>query len=294
MANITHAGELELHGYIIPCYVTDKGVRVISSRRMQVALGVTPETTTSGGQVPGKRLDRFFNQKSLKPVFKDQKDSSIWTPIRLKWQGKTIVGYNAEILPEICEAMLTARREGLLKGKRQRIIAKQCEILLSGFARIGLIALIDEVTGFQDDRTKDALTKILEQYLAKELQKWVKTFPNEYYKEMFKLRGWPYNENSTKRAPLVGKITNDIVYDRLAPVVREELEKRNPRLPSGHRRHKQFQYLSTNFGHPRLREHLASVVTLMKVASTWRKFKEMLNRALPTYPKYPTLFDQIP
>ena len=171
-------------------------------------------------------------------------------------------------------------------------MAQGADILMRGLARVGIIALVDEATGYQDARIRNALAKILEQYLAKELQKWVKTFPNEYYKEMFKLRNWPYNEYSTKRAPLVGKLTNDIVYDRLAPAVREELEKRNPKLPSGRRRHKQFQYLSPDIGHPKLRELLASVVTLMKVAANWRKFKEMLNRALPKYPKYPTLFDQ--
>jgi hypothetical protein len=39
--------------------------------------------------------------------------------------------------------------------------------LLRGFARVGIIALVDEATGFQRDRTKDALSKILEAYIAK-------------------------------------------------------------------------------------------------------------------------------
>lgn len=37
--------------------------------------------------------------------------------------------------------------------------------------------------GDQDLRARDALAKILEAFVAKEIRKWVKTFPVEFYKE---------------------------------------------------------------------------------------------------------------
>jgi hypothetical protein len=58
----------------------------------------------------------------------------------------------------------------------------------------------------------------------------------------------------------------DIVYDRLAPGVLEELKHRNPKQESGRRRHKYFQWLTTNTGYPKLREHLGSVVAIMKLS----------------------------
>jgi hypothetical protein len=56
--------------------------------------------------------------------------------------------------------------------------------LLRAFARVGIVALVDEATGFQDIRARDDLHKILEAYIAKELLPWTKRFPNEFYKEI--------------------------------------------------------------------------------------------------------------
>jgi len=75
---------------------------------------------------------------------------------------------------------------------QQEHIAEQREILVRGFARVGIIALVDEATGYQEDRARDALAKILEAFIAKELRKWISTFPIDYYKELFRLRGWRF------------------------------------------------------------------------------------------------------
>jgi hypothetical protein len=47
--------------------------------------------------------------------------------------------------------------------------------------------------------------------------------------------------------------------------------------------HKYFQRLTDDIGHPKLREHLASVITLMRASSNWRNFYSMLNRSLPRW-----------
>ena len=41
----------------------------------------------------------------------------------------------------------------------QRHVAEQCRILLHGFANVGIIALVDEATGYQDARARDALAE---------------------------------------------------------------------------------------------------------------------------------------
>jgi hypothetical protein len=46
-------------------------------------------------------------------------------------------------------------------------IAAKCEILVRGFARMGIHRACDEATGFQRDRAKNALAKILEDFVAK-------------------------------------------------------------------------------------------------------------------------------
>jgi hypothetical protein len=136
------------------------------------------------------------------------------------------------------------------------------------------------------------LSKILEAFIAKELRKWVSTFPTDYYKQLFRLRGWKFPDlpkEQQKRPVLVGKITNDVVYDRLAPGVRQELNRVAERNEKGRLKHKLFQRLTDNVGHPKLREHLASVTSLMKASDSWDQFKKMLDRALPRYGDTPCL-----
>jgi len=47
-----------------------------------------------------------------------------------------------------------------------------------GFARVGIIALVDEATGYQEVRNKLALQAILDAFLRKELAAWAKRFPD--------------------------------------------------------------------------------------------------------------------
>jgi P63C domain len=108
-------------------------------------------------------------------------------------RGQKAWGYKAELLPKVCEVYLKAREDGALL-KSQLKFAKACEILTRGLAHVGIIALVDEATGYQDDRAKDALAKILEQFIAKELRPYVRTFPTDFYKEMFRLRSWKWPE----------------------------------------------------------------------------------------------------
>jgi len=203
----------------------------------------------------------------------------------------TANGIDATLLPKVCEVWLKARDADVLTKPQQRM-AHEADILLRGLAHTGIVALVDEATGYQDERAKNALAKILEAFIAKELRKWVKTFPTDYYKEVFRLRGWKFPqlpEDQRKRPVLVGKITNDVVYDRLAPGVRSELNRLTPRDEKGRLKHKLFQRLTEDVGHPKLREHLASVVALMKASDSWQQFGVMLNRALPRYGDTPYL-----
>ncbi|MDB5320109.1 MAG: hypothetical protein JWN40_1740 [Phycisphaerales bacterium] len=203
--------------------------------------------------------------------------------------GGIALGYEATILADLCEAVLKAREEGGLQASQFRI-AKQCEILLRGFARVGIIALIDEATGFQADRERDALAKILEAFIAKELRPWVRTFEPEFYQQLFRLKGIEFK--GTLKAPrFIGKVTNDLVYDRLAPGVREELNRINPTNDKGQRKHKNFQWLTQNLGYQKLKEHLKALTVLMSVFDDWETFKKKLDKALPRQDACP-LFDK--
>jgi len=194
-------------------------------------------------------------------------------------EGYRGYGYPAGLLPKVCEVYLEARKANALLPSQQHI-AERAEILIRGLATVGIIALIDEATGYQQLREERALATILERFIAKELQPWTKTFPYEFYKQIFRLKGWP-GPDGVKRPSVIGHYTNDFVYARLAPGVLDELQKINPKLPAGPRRVHHHRWFTPEIGHPKLKEHLAAVVALMRAAPNWDSFKRSLNRAFP-------------
>ncbi|MFA7638486.1 MAG: P63C domain-containing protein [Parvibaculum sp.] len=273
---------LLIGGREIQAYVLDDETRVISQATFLEAIGRHRKANVrnEGGE---ERTPPILQGKAIKP-FISQELLEKSRPIQFRMNGGALAsGYRAEILPMVCEVYLRARDAGALPPN-QRHVAVQAEILIRALAHVGIIALVDEVTGYQDVRARTALNEILEQFISEELRKWAKTFPDEFYKQMFRLRDWKFTSASIKKRPgVVGKYTNDIVYERLAPGVLDELKAKNPKLSTGRRKHKHFQWLTEDVGDPRLREHLASVITLMKASNNWDQFKRMLDRALPPF-----------
>lgn len=143
------------------------------------------------------------------------------------------------------------------------------------------MALIDEATGFQEVRSRDALEQILAKYLSDHKLKWAKTFPDDFYKEIYRLRNWA-SSDVQKRPSVVGRYTNDIVYDRLAPGVLQKLQELNPPNSNGNRNHRHHQWLTEDHGVPELKSHLSGVIALMKASTNWNSFKSLLNRAYPS------------
>ena len=272
----------------IPCYVLSDGRRVLAQRGLQTGIGFS----RSGGKLGARRIAQFLESLESKGFEVSDLVARVNSPIRFlpPVGGNPADGYEATILPDICEVVVKADQAGLLQ-MRQRHVAEQCRILLHGFANVGIIALVDEATGYQNIRARDALAEILEAFVAKELRKWVRTFPVEYFKELCRLREIPFPAEKLRLPQYFGHLTNDIVYDRLAPRVRKELHRLTPRDEKGRLKNKLFQRLTEDVGHPKLREHLASTITLMRVSKTWDDFYAMLNQALPKYGDMPLLED---
>lgn len=265
----------------IQCYVVEGDRRVIVQRAMQTGIGMS----TSGGSGGAHRLAQFIEGLAEKGIDCSDLAVRIRNPIlfRPPGSGKPAYGYEATILADVCDAVLAAREKDVLLPQ-QAHIAAQCEILVRGFARVGIIALVDEATGFQKDRARDALAKILEAFVAKELQPWVKTFPSDFYEQMFRLRGLPYPNQSVRRPQYFGHLTNDVIYRRLAPKVWEEIKSQQEKdKHEGKKTGRLHQRLTPDMGHPKLRDLLTSVTTVMKLSDRWDDFKSKLDRVHPPY-----------
>ena len=282
-----YKGEIVIGDLHIPCAVLDNGKRVVSENGITNALlgsrsGASKRLKKASQADGGAPLPLFLAPGQLKPFISKELINGPLKHVVYKEGRKKVLGYGAEILPSVCDVWLKARGAGALQ-KQQKQKAVKAEILMRGLAHIGVIALVDEATGYQDFRTRKALQEILEKFIAKELHPWVKTFPDDYYENLFRLKGWNYKPLDTSRPGVVGKYTNNLIYERLAPGVLEELQRITPRNGSGRRKHKYFQKLTPETGHPKLKEHISNIVVLMRVNDDWRTFMDMADKALPKY-----------
>jgi hypothetical protein len=278
---VSQEGVLKLGGAELQCYVLDDETRVLARAAFVRAMGRT------GKVKGGRRFDEefetpvFLTAENLKPFFPNGLDENS-KPILFTYGESEMIGYRAELLPDVCDIFLDAERANKLRAN-QRHIAEACRLLSRGLTRVGIIGLVDEATGWQRERAADALARILEEFIAKELQPWVKTFPEEYYEHLFRLRGLTFPSDNVLRPQYFGHITNDIIYKRLAPGILDELRKVTPKTPKGRRRHQYFRRLTDDLGHPKLKEHLAAVTTVMILSETYEDFITKLDRVKPRY-----------
>jgi hypothetical protein len=276
-------GELKIGDMAFPCSVLSDGTRILTQSDFMSGMGMYYSGWVSKNRPAedvAADVPLFLAFKALKPyVDRHLGDLQSITVAYRTEAGIIARGIKAEIIPKICDVWLDAEENESL-GKRQKQIAQKAKLLMRALAHVGIIALVDEATGYQEVRNKEALRAILDAFLRKELATWAKRFPDEFYEQIYRLRGWQWKGRSKNPPQIVAAYTKDIVYARLAPHILEELEIRNP-IEDGRRRAKHHQWLTDDIGHPALAQHLHAVITLMRVSKTWAQFKHMLDVAHP-------------
>lgn len=282
--------DLLIAGLSIPCAIVE-GDNPSDVRRVLTETGIHTAILgdPSGAskrikrmlQEAGAPIPIFLAPSQLKPFINNELYKGLLSPIEYVDGNRIVTGYDAKILPIVCDIWLKAREAGALQ-KQQFDKAQKAEILMRGLAHVGIIALVDEATGYQSIRAKNALAEILEAFVAKELQPYVKTFPADYYEGLFRLYNIPYPPVGNKgwRPSFIGKITNDVIYSRLAPDILPELKKAASKAEKKTYLH---QWLTNDIGHPKLREHLSSIVTILKLSRDPQEFKDFVNRVHTRY-----------
>ncbi|MFH1495088.1 MAG: P63C domain-containing protein [Pseudomonadota bacterium] len=280
----THDGTLKFGVMEFPCAVLSDETRVFTETDFMAGLGMYRSGALSVRREPasdGAQMPLYLAFKNLLPYVNKYIGDVHIKPVKYKTlSGSVAHGIPAALIPKICSVWLDARRDGIL-GKRQEQIADRAELLLRGLAEVGIIALVDEATGHQKDRARDALARILEAFVAKELQPYVKTFDAVFYEQMFRLRGLPYPpEKVSYRPSYFGHLTNDIVYSRLAPGVLKALKeeaKKEEKKTHFHR------YLTPGYGKLELIKHLSLVIAYMRDSANWKDFTAKLNKYAPRF-----------
>ena len=221
----THEGVIRLGDVEIEVAVLNTGQRVITQSGFMVGLGRARQAKGRQYYKGDVNLPAFLTAQNLKPYISSSLEvTSSQIEFRPKTGGRAF-GYADELLPEVCDVFIKADRAGVLTHN-QHHVAERAHIIMKGLARLGIAGLIDEATGYQEVRDKQALQSLLDAYLRKELAAWAKRFPDEFYEHIFRLRGWQWKGRSKNPPQAVAGYTKDIVYARLAPQILEQLKKR--------------------------------------------------------------------
>jgi hypothetical protein len=287
MPKATHEGVLQIGDAEIGCAVLENGQRVLTQSDFMRVLGRARQAKGREYYEGDVNLPAFITAKNLKPYIDNDlyvtSSQIIFKPLK----GAKAFGYPAQLLPKVCEVFLKARDGGVL-AHNQEHIAKQADILIRGLAAVGIIALVDEATGFQYERPRRDLEEQLKKFLSEELRRWVRTFPTDYFKELCRLRHVELRADM-KLPPYFGTLTNNLVYRRIAPGLLKKLKERKEER--GSPSNKLFSWLSEDVGLRALLVHLGTVVGLMKIHNDFKAFERQLGQIAPVYDKTPGLFD---
>lgn len=270
-----YPGILKLGDVELPCFVLNNKKRVLVQREIVNLL--------TGNRKGG--LPRYINSKNIKEFmpkkFVDEAYKESIVPFIPTSGGLIAHAFEAEDVIDICTAYLKAReksRENNATFKLtadQEAIAAQAEIFIRACAKVGIVALIDEATGYQNVRDADELQIKIKAYIAADLREWMKIFPREFFEQLYRLEG-RIAPIPPKLYPLrFGRYVMNYVYDTMDIDIANWLRKHNPK-PGGEKHHHQW---FSEFGYEKFARHLMSVLGIMKASTSMENFRENLNRA---------------
>ncbi len=277
----THDGVLPIGDIKLDVAVLQGGQRIITQNSVFSALGRPPRGNSRVINTPV-----FMDANNLQPFVGKDLRGVINKVVYESKSGKITEGYDATILPLVCDLYLKAREAGVITRPNQKATAQQAEILVRSLAKVGIISLVDEVTGYQESRDKDALTQFLAKFIKEERGIYHPTYPDEFFEAIFKMRNLTWTlANKGKKPQYFGHFINNFVYSRIAPNVLTELRRVNPKDEiTKKRKGKHTQHIDTDYGHPKLKEHLAVLVAFAKATGyNWTNWERMVNRALPKF-----------
>lgn len=251
------AGVLLVGNSELPCYVLSDGRRVFSTSGMLKSLDFNPKANA----------DEVFKAKDIKPFLPEDN----WAIVNfITDKGKKAKGYDVELFMELCHAFSEALEAGALTNQRNIDAAHKANAIIRACSKIGIIALVDEATGYQYYRAEDALQFKLKLYLSEEMRGWEKTFPDDLWKEFARLTHWG-GEPTKNRPRHWGYLVMELIYRSLDPDVARYLKENKPEPKKGQNYH---QWFNEDYGASKLREHINRIIGMAQASDSMEELKK--------------------
>ena len=272
----THKGEWNPSGtdIKIECYVLENGERVFSLRGTARTMGLKGGGALALPRMLSANYIQSYLSEDIKRWMHETNEGKV-QQIRPPEGGNSFHAFKATLLVDLADAFYKAKNDGIFDKPNmsyQKVLADRLYNITLAFSKVGIDAFIDEITGYQDFREKDALQKLLNLYVEGLFQPWERRFPEEFYKEIYRLKGWEYT-GSSRRPHTVAKITNEFIYSLLPEDVMKEVRERKTGNEKLH------QWLSSEVGLSHLEKQITSATTLMRASDTWEEFEKLFNRS---------------
>lgn len=271
-----YQGMLPIGAVELDCYVLDDGRRLFHKRGMAKAMGLKSD----GGNAFMKTISR----RGIGSNISEELWGKINNPLVFKpLSGDPAHGYDVTVLIDVCDSIIQARNAGDL-APQQAQLAMQAEIILRACAKLGIVALVDEATGYIADKKKGEYLELWKEFIQNECRAWEKEFPDQLANMIYRIyglkRGSPY-----KHPQFFGKFIRRYIYQPLAGsrgALLKMLDDKNPVVyDNGGRRYKMHQFLTDVVGLPALRAQLWQVVGIGNSVKNADQFKKSFALAFP-------------
>lgn len=272
----THEGKIQIGENELNVAVLEDGTRVITQSAVFKAFGRTKRGRMKDDvRVPN--MPAFIDANNVQPYINQDLKDVLNVIVYSTINGNESSGYDANILPLMCKMYLDARQDKVLKTA-QLPLARASEILLVGLSKIGITALVDEATGYQYDRERFELQKILTTYISEEILKWQLTFTDDFYKQVFRLWGLPFIPKYVKNKPsFIGNLTIKYIYDQLPVGVLDKIREKTGKTKAGNWKYQWHRNLTEEVGREHLKKQIIEVTLLMEISKDKKAFEKLFK-----------------
>lgn len=175
-------------------------------------------------------------------------------------------------IQEVCSAFVSAWVNGENLSDAQKIMAYNANKFLMAVAKVGIISLVDEATGYQQFRKVNELQYKLKYFLTEDSRDWEKTFPDELWIEFGRLTNW---KGSLKLRPKYwGKYVDELIYKKLDIDLYNYLRKNKPIRETGI---KYFQWLNEEHGVRELNNQIWQIIGIAKTCNSMDELRKIAS-----------------